>query len=337
MPRSKPDENDVSKSNIKPKPKSKPKSKPKTATKQIKTISRPKTIRQIKRVKNGKKNDSDPDNDTDTRYDATLIDKGEFGEEDADNEIWDAAGDDIDDIDDIDDADDPDIDNTDDNGDADDEEDVDVERDVDVDVDIGEEEDCAYNVMRKAKGSKKLGAMIDKEDDDDDEGADFNVDENELNDELYVKPEERRTSKHLALYERVRLLGERTSQLAQGAKPMIKGVDGIDPRTIAQLELESKMIPIMIIRPLPNGKKEKWYIRELKLKKKYIIYGFTNGSVDVDKDVVNRIKDEYQKGGSIIGYSHLADSFDTTATVAVTAPVIINTKGQSKKVRKVVS
>lgn len=192
--------------------------------------------------------------------------------------------------------------------------------------DAGGDDDCAYNVTKKQRGAKKLGATIDKEDDDDDEGADANVDENELNEDLYVKPEDRRSGPNLMLYEKVRLLGDRTAQLAQGAKPMIKGVQGMDPRVVAQLELESKMIPIKIIRPLPNGKKEIWSLNELQLKKKYIVYGFTGGIVD--KAGVAQIVNEYKKGGSIVGYGHLTNSINT---VMETEPQELTKTSKSKK------
>lgn len=199
--------------------------------------------------------------------------------------------------------------------------------------DAGGDDDCAYNVTRKQRGSKKLGAAIDKEDDDDDEGADANADENELNEDLYVKPEDRRSGPNLMLYEKVRLLGDRTAQLAQGAKPMIKGVQGMDPRVVAQLELESKMIPIKIIRPLPNGKKEIWSLSELQLKKKYIVYGFSGGTVD--KEGVAKIVNEYKKGGSIVGYSHLTNSISTVMNDQKEKPVVKSvSKSQSKSKSK---
>jgi len=222
--------------------------------------------------------------------------------------------------------------------DGDEEENADEEEEADDDVadddvDMGEgadvaDDDCAYNVTRKQRGNKKLGAVIDKEDDDDDEGADGNADENELNEDLYVKPEDRRSGPNLMLYEKVRLLGDRTAQLAQGAKPMIKGVQGMDPRVVAQLELESKMIPIKIIRPLPNGKKEIWSLNELQLKKKYIVYGFTGGTVD--KQGVAKIVGEYKKGGSMIGYSHLTNSISTMMPEQVETQVTAS-KVRSKK------
>lgn len=166
------------------------------------------------------------------------------------------------------------------------------------------DDDCSYNASRRMRGIKKVSANIDKEDEDD-EGADINIDENILDPGIYVKPEDRRTSPHLTLYEKVRMIGDRTAQLAQGAKPMIKGVEGMDPRTVAQLELEAKVIPIKIIRPLPNSMKEIWSISELKLKKKYIVYGFTG--IHVDRDIVEKMDDEYKKGGSIVGYSQFAN------------------------------
>jgi DNA-directed RNA polymerase subunit K/omega len=207
------------------------------------------------------------------------------------------------------------------NGDEDDilvdgdieEQDDDWEQDKDEDVEDGGEEapdiegdvqdDCPYNVTRKTRGVKKVSANIDKDDEDDDETTvDVNADENVFNPDLYVKPDDRRSKPFLINFERVRLLGDRTAQLAQDAKPMIRGVDGMDPRVVAQLELESKMIPIKIIRPLPNGKKEIWSLNELQLKKKYIMYNFTGGLVN--KQAVEKMEAEYKKGGSIVGYSY---------------------------------
>ena len=69
----------------------------------------------------------------------------------------------------------------------------------------------------------------------------------------------------MTIYERVRLLGERATQLSYGAKPMIKNVGNLDPKIIAKLELEAKLIPLIIIRTLPNGLKEKWRVSELEI------------------------------------------------------------------------
>jgi len=39
----------------------------------------------------------------------------------------------------------------------------------------------------------------------------------------------------------------------------------IDGYLIAKLELEEKLIPIIIRRPLPNGKSEYWKIKDLEI------------------------------------------------------------------------
>jgi len=123
----------------------------------------------------------------------------------------------------------------------------------------GNDDECIYNYAKKVNDneSKKNSLINDKDDI-----------------SKYVDPSDRISTEYLINYERVRLLGDRTAQLILGAKPMIKGVDGLDFRKIAQLELEAKMIPIKIIRPMPNGMKEVWSLSELKLKNNYIKYGF---------------------------------------------------------------
>ncbi len=177
-------------------------------------------------------------------------------------------------------------------------------------VDNNEDDDCAYNSTKKSGGIKKVSANIDRDDDDDDDNdIDLNGNDNAVNPDLYTKPEDRKSPPILTQFERVRLIGDRTAQLAQGAKPMIDGVNGMDPRVVSQLELESKMIPIKICRPMPNGKKEVWGLKELRLKKKYIVYGFTGGTVDTE--MVNQIDNEYKKGGSIVGYSQLAAKYNS--------------------------
>lgn len=78
-----------------------------------------------------------------------------------------------------------------------------------------------------------------------------------------VKSEYRITKPILYNFERVRLIGDRAKQLALGAKPMIRNVTGLSAKQIAELELENNTIPFIIQRPLPNGKKERWTLKEL--------------------------------------------------------------------------
>jgi len=75
-----------------------------------------------------------------------------------------------------------------------------------------------------------------------------------------------RTNPFMTKYERTRILGQRTKQLNEGAKPMIQ-VDStiIDGYVIALKELEQKKIPFIIRRPLPNGASEYWRIQDMEV------------------------------------------------------------------------
>ena len=75
-----------------------------------------------------------------------------------------------------------------------------------------------------------------------------------------------RTLPFLTKYERARILGERAKQINAGAKPFIKIENNvIDGYLIALSELEQKMIPFIIKRPLPNGGCEYWRLRDLEM------------------------------------------------------------------------
>lgn len=67
----------------------------------------------------------------------------------------------------------------------------------------------------------------------------------------------------LTKYEFVRLLTDRTKQLAQGAKHMLKNTQELSSKEIAKLEIKEKVIPLIIERPIPNSKSERWKISEL--------------------------------------------------------------------------
>lgn len=107
-----------------------------------------------------------------------------------------------------------------------------------------------------------------------DEGSDDEFDD--VNEEIFsddnndeavperVPDDERITKPIMTKYEMVRLLGIRTRQIALGAKPMIKNTENLSSKEIAELELKTNMIPLIVIRPLPNGRKEYWKVSELK-------------------------------------------------------------------------
>jgi DNA-directed RNA polymerase subunit K/omega len=162
--------------------------------------------------------------------------------------------------------------------------------------DGGDDDDCAY----PKKGKKKTSAIgLDKE---------IYIDDPDDTTITNALPDEYRPPRHLYNYERVRILGDRAAQLAQGAKPLIKGdILGLDERTIAQLELESGQIPFKIRRTMPDGKCEEIKVSDLKLKPRYIKYGFLNstsinGSI---KKHINHVNDQHHTGGHIMGYNHL--------------------------------
>jgi len=68
----------------------------------------------------------------------------------------------------------------------------------------------------------------------------------------------------LTKYERTRILGLRAKQLNNGDEPLIKIPDNIiQGYVIAEMELEQKVLPFIVSRPLPNGKKEYWKLNDL--------------------------------------------------------------------------
>jgi DNA-directed RNA polymerase subunit K/omega len=99
-----------------------------------------------------------------------------------------------------------------------------------------------------------------KNDDEIDYDEYFNQD-----DDIIINKSGRICKPYLFKYERVRILGDRSRQLAQGAKPMIKNTTGLSHKEVAILELKSKLIPLIIERPIPNAGTEKWRLSELEI------------------------------------------------------------------------
>ena len=68
----------------------------------------------------------------------------------------------------------------------------------------------------------------------------------------------------LTKYEKARILGVRAKQLNSGSDPFIEvSPDIIDGHVIAEMELKEKAIPFILMRPIPNGKKEYWKLSDL--------------------------------------------------------------------------
>jgi DNA-directed RNA polymerase I, II, and III subunit RPABC2 len=75
-----------------------------------------------------------------------------------------------------------------------------------------------------------------------------------------------KTLPFLTKYEKARILGERAKQINAGAKPFVKVENTvIDGYLIALAELEQKMIPFIVKRPMPNGGCEYWRLRDLEI------------------------------------------------------------------------
>ena len=73
-----------------------------------------------------------------------------------------------------------------------------------------------------------------------------------------------KTYPFLTKYEKTRILGLRITQLNEGAKPLTEiNHHIIDNHIIAEKELVEKKLPFIIMRPLPNGKKEYWKLQDL--------------------------------------------------------------------------
>lgn len=76
-----------------------------------------------------------------------------------------------------------------------------------------------------------------------------------------------KTIPFMTKYEKTRILGIRAKQIDSGSKPFIRNSNPtlIDGYAIAQKELENKLIPFIIRRPLPNGGSEFWKIKDLQM------------------------------------------------------------------------
>jgi DNA-directed RNA polymerases I, II, and III subunit RPABC2 len=78
------------------------------------------------------------------------------------------------------------------------------------------------------------------------------------------------TQPYFSKYEYTYLLGVRSKQLEQGAKPMasLEGLKTSDPQFVTKLarrEIEQRKLPFLIRRRLPNGQSEYWSAQELEV------------------------------------------------------------------------
>jgi DNA-directed RNA polymerase I, II, and III subunit RPABC2 len=68
----------------------------------------------------------------------------------------------------------------------------------------------------------------------------------------------------LTQYEKTRILGFRTNQLAQGARPLIAVPEHVKSTLeIARMELQQRRLPFIVKRPMPDGTFEYWRLSDL--------------------------------------------------------------------------
>ena len=190
----------------------------------------------------------------------------------------------------------------DDEDDDDEGEDEDEDEDEDEEDGDGEDEDEDEGTSKKKsskRGVKKATAVVNAEevmdygiDSDDEDDVDFEKFEGDMRDEylLNFHPETvavnfdevrslctvvrdkdgdiidpfHTTIPIMTKYEKARILGMRAKQLNSNIKPAIPIKDYvIDSYRIAEMELEQKVIPFIIRRPLPSGKSEFWRVNDL--------------------------------------------------------------------------
>lgn len=198
------------------------------------------------------------DSDEDTPLSDTEYIGGDSGENEMDDENNEQDNtmeyENIDEYDDdVLDGDGKEIDNEDEDDNANEDDEIDMEEKGD-DLD---QDECIYRFTKK-KSEYVADEDVDEEYFSEEEAF---IPENEI----YVTPLQRITKPVMTEYERVRLIGDRARQLSLGAKSMIKGVENMDPKEVAKLELKKKVLPLIIIRTLPSGKKEKWKVSELEI------------------------------------------------------------------------
>lgn len=105
-----------------------------------------------------------------------------------------------------------------------------------------------------------------KEDDDCIYQYDDLVEERDTERQIFEIPtEQRMTDPKITHYEKVRILGIRSKQIALGSKIMVKHDDSMGPVELAKYELLHKTTPLIIKRPLPDNTFEIWKVSELNI------------------------------------------------------------------------
>jgi len=81
---------------------------------------------------------------------------------------------------------------------------------------------------------------------------------------LLGQDEKHMSQPFLSVFEKTKILGFRSNQLAQGARPYVVIPEYITSTLdIARMELEQRRLPFIIKRPMPNGTFEYWRLSDL--------------------------------------------------------------------------
>ena len=78
-----------------------------------------------------------------------------------------------------------------------------------------------------------------------------------------IPDHQRTTHNYMTKYERARILGTRSSQIARGSPIMVELAGETDPLVIATKELLRRTIPLQIERYFPDGSFESWSVSEM--------------------------------------------------------------------------
>jgi len=138
--------------------------------------------------------------------------------------------------------------------------------DSDYESDEDEEEDDDY--LQKFDREMRHNYILDQHPDSINHNYDeiYNLAKVKRNKENIIIDDLHRTIPLLTKYEKTRILGQRAKQLNNGAKPLVNlDIPLIDGYLIALKELEEKMIPVIIRRPMPSGASEYWHLKDLEI------------------------------------------------------------------------
>jgi len=138
--------------------------------------------------------------------------------------------------------------------------------DSDYESDDDEEEDDDY--LQKFDREMRDNYILDQHPESVNHNYDeiYNLAKVQRNKENIIIDDLHKTIPLLTKYEKTRILGQRAKQLNNGAKPLVKlDIPLIDGYLIALKELEEKMIPVIIRRPLPSGASEYWHLKDLEI------------------------------------------------------------------------